>query len=114
MTGSTMSIHENSSLDTVDVSSPNIHNLAPPSAKIHSETAEIETSTSYAATRSPLSLRRFPPEIRHMVFYECVRIQDGKSPILLAALRSDPELYHEALQLFNERNYLTLKWSTVD
>jgi hypothetical protein len=78
------------------------------------ETTEIESPTGYAATKSPLSLRRFPPEIRHMIFCDCVHFKDGKTPAILVALRGDPELYYEALQLFYERNYFTLKWSTVD
>jgi len=91
------------------------HSSTPPSSKTHfSETVEIEPPTSYAATKSPLSLRRFPPEIRLMIFCDCIHFQDGKTPAILVALRSDSELYYEALQLFYERNYFTLKWPIVD
>jgi hypothetical protein len=49
-----------------------------------------------------------------LIFYGCVHFKNGKTPAILVALRSDPELYYEALQLFYKRNYFTLKWSTVD
>lgn len=64
-------------------------------------------------------LRAFPPEIREMIFHfsNCL-IWTGKTPAILVALRGDPDLYHEALELFYRRNVFRLRnrnaWQTAD
>jgi hypothetical protein len=41
-------------------------------------------------------LKQFPPEIREQIFGDAIEWH-GKTPPLIAALRGDPTLYHEAL-----------------
>jgi len=66
-------------------------------------------------TTSPLNLRRFPPEIRQMIFqYSNLRsISDQKAPQILVALRSDSILYHEALRVFYNQNWCHLRPENV-
>jgi hypothetical protein len=52
-------------------------------------------------TTSPLALRRFPPEIRQVIFREAL---GGMvyTPELIIALRGDPQLYFEALEVLGK------------
>ena len=59
-------------------------------------------------TTSPLALRRFPTELRDMIFKDCLQIEEGKSPALLIALRGDKELYEEALEVYYKTNYCSM------
>ena len=52
---------------------------------------------------APLAFRRFPAEIRALIFEEAVE-WDGKMPNLVVALRGDPQLYREALGRFSKKN----------
>lgn len=47
--------------------------------------------------------RAFAPEIRKMIFEECLHYK-GETPDLLKALRTDPLLYEEALAIYNKIN----------
>ena len=53
---------------------------------------------SCQVTFSPLALRRFPPEIRSLIFAHTAEY-NGKTPNIIKALRGDEELYCEALEL---------------
>ncbi|KAK0129541.1 hypothetical protein ONS96_000106 [Cadophora gregata f. sp. sojae] len=59
-------------------------------------------------TTSSLTLRKFPFELRGMIFKDCLKIEGGKSPQLIVALRGDKELYEQALEVYYKVNYLTL------
>ncbi|KAJ5038241.1 uncharacterized protein L3040_007108 [Drepanopeziza brunnea f. sp. 'multigermtubi'] len=63
---------------------------------------------------SPPVLRKFPIELRQMMFGYCLQIEeDNKSPALLMALRADKELYPEAIEMFYKLNYFTLNSVTI-
>jgi hypothetical protein len=47
-------------------------------------------------TTSPLAFRKFPPEIRAAIFKEAPTVQ------LMAALRADTELYHDAMPILSK------------
>jgi uncharacterized protein YjbI with pentapeptide repeats len=64
-------------------------------------------------TNSPLPLRKFPYEIRNMIFQLCLDSEDGKTPDLLAALRTDKILYPQAISLFHKSNFFVLNNSTM-
>jgi hypothetical protein len=50
-------------------------------------------------------IRRFAPEIRALIFNNCVyRLWDGSTPPLLIVLRPEPKLYFEALEVFYKIN----------
>jgi hypothetical protein len=51
-------------------------------------------------------LRKFPPEIRDLIFTPCLLFshKDDPAPTLLAALRPDGKLYEEALDIFYKMN----------
>ncbi|KAH7418574.1 hypothetical protein BKA64DRAFT_203685 [Cadophora sp. MPI-SDFR-AT-0126] len=49
-------------------------------------------------TFSPLALRRFPPELRSLIFENIIE-WTGKTPDLIKALRGDEELYCESLDV---------------
>ncbi|KAH9216566.1 hypothetical protein DL95DRAFT_460154 [Leptodontidium sp. 2 PMI_412] len=57
---------------------------------------------------SPSILRKILLELRRMIFKDCLKIQDGKSPALLIALRSDKELYEQALEVYYKIIYFTV------
>ena len=52
-----------------------------------------------------LTLRKFPPEVQDII-YKLILVDSckGKKPAFIITLRSDHELYHEALQVFYETN----------
>jgi hypothetical protein len=53
-------------------------------------------------TVTPLPhIYRLPREIRDKIFYEAIE-WDGKTPVLIAALRGDPMLYQEALRILSK------------
>ncbi|CZT50561.1 uncharacterized protein RSE6_11569 [Rhynchosporium secalis] len=43
----------------------------------------------------PLALRRFSPDLRALIFERCIDFTKKKTPVILVALRGDPELYQE-------------------
>jgi hypothetical protein len=47
--------------------------------------------------------RKFPPEVREIIFDEAIE-WDGKTPALIVALRGDPVLYFEALEVLSKSN----------
>ncbi|KAL5326607.1 hypothetical protein ACEPPN_004294 [Leptodophora sp. 'Broadleaf-Isolate-01'] len=62
---------------------------------------------------SPLALRRFCPELRKLIFERCIHSCDNTSPVLLVALRGDPELYYEAMKCFYRLNKFRLKLANL-
>jgi hypothetical protein len=60
------------------------------------------TVTNTLSETQVLGFKKFPPEIREMIFALCLQ-WDGKTPELLAALRQNKELYPEALALFHKQ-----------
>jgi hypothetical protein len=72
---------------------------------------------SSSVTLSVLGLRAFPPEILEFIFTPLL-LWTGKTPALLIALRSDPQLYQEALASFTRLNAFKLhkgnSWKTGD
>ena len=64
-------------------------------------------------TSSPLAIRKFPPEIRAMIFAGCINNVGYKTPTILKALRGDKEMYEEAIQIFYKLNWLRVKLSTL-
>jgi hypothetical protein len=55
-------------------------------------------------TSSPLALRRFPPEIRAMIFTGCIHFGGFKTPAIIITLRGDKQMYEEAIQIFYKLN----------
>ena len=55
---------------------------------------------------SLLALRKFPLEIRALIFQYPIPRKSGsyKTPLILAALRGDSELYHEAIRAIYRQN----------
>jgi hypothetical protein len=81
--------------------------------KIHSSSMD-----GCNVTTSPLALRKFPPEIREMIFQRCIdtkdnKEKDNKSPPIIVSLRSDKELYQEAIEVFYKLNFFRLTWKTA-
>jgi hypothetical protein len=76
--------------------------------KIHSSSMD-----GCIVTTSPLALRKFPPEIREMIFQRCIDTRDNKSPSIIIALRGDKELYREAIKVFYKLNFFKLTWGTA-
>jgi hypothetical protein len=58
-------------------------------------------------TSSPLALRKFAPEIRRLIFAEAID-WTGKTPELIIALRGDPKLYQEAMDVLCRQCVFTL------
>jgi Pentapeptide repeats (8 copies) len=64
-------------------------------------------------TMSPLALRKFPPEIRAMIFEDCLDINDEECqgidksnyPALLSALRCDKAMFQEAMDIMSKVNW---------
>jgi hypothetical protein len=57
-----------------------------------------------------ITLRRFPPELREMVFHSAMIKIEGKTPQLLIALRADRELYAEALIVYYKVNDFEVRY----
>jgi hypothetical protein len=69
-------------------------------------------------TTSPLAIRKFPPGVREMIFQRCIDTKDNKekynkSPPIIVSLRSDKELYQEAIEVFYKLNLFRLTWKTA-
>jgi hypothetical protein len=71
---------------------------------------KVRMISSVAAPQpTSLTLRKFPPEIRDMIYkLTLVGSWKGKMPAFIITLRGDQELYHEALQVLYETNRFTL------
>jgi hypothetical protein len=63
---------------------------------------------------SYFDLRALPVEIRVLIFRYCLDLvwQDESMPALIAALRGDRQLYHEALEVFYANNILAVSPDT--
>ncbi|XMA08856.1 hypothetical protein WAI453_001647 [Rhynchosporium graminicola] len=57
----------------------------------------------------PLALRRFSPDLRALIFERCIDFTKKKTPVILVALRGDPELYQEALRCFYRLNMFRIR-----
>jgi uncharacterized protein YjbI with pentapeptide repeats len=79
-------------------------------SKLHETNTANSDFLRTTNTRSRLAFRKFPPEVREMIFRRCLYF-GGKTPSLLIALRGDPELYREALVLFYKLNIFRLNGS---
>ncbi|CZR54659.1 uncharacterized protein PAC_04543 [Phialocephala subalpina] len=60
-----------------------------------------------------LSLRQFPPEVRRLIFEHTIKWHGRPIP-LLATLRSDRQLYHEALEVLNRICVFTMTDDHLD
>jgi hypothetical protein len=55
----------------------------------------------------PNKFRKLPPEIREKIFEPLCKDWNGTMPAIIKALRSDKELYHEAMAIFyKEKEYV--------
>lgn len=54
------------------------------------------------------SFKTLPPEIREKIFGPCLDVWIGETPELLKALRPEPILYNQALDLFYRQNTFVL------
>jgi hypothetical protein len=63
-------------------------------------------------TKSPLAFNKFAPELRCQIFSYCLEWANTKArtPNLIIALRGDPTLYHEALDLFYKANTFNMSY----
>ncbi|CZR54703.1 uncharacterized protein PAC_04587 [Phialocephala subalpina] len=67
-------------------------------------------------TSSPLAFRRFPPELREMIFQgRITNITNNRRrmPKILIALRCDPEMYQETLRCYYKLNSFTVLKSNL-
>ncbi|KUJ12974.1 uncharacterized protein LY89DRAFT_737875 [Mollisia scopiformis] len=70
--------------------------------------------TTFSKTRKPLTLTRFPAEIRENIFSRCISIVDPRrSPNLIIALRGHPLLYAEVLRAFYRLNVFVICRDTL-
>lgn len=60
-----------------------------------------------------LGFRRFPVEIRVLIFLKAIDWK-GTTPPLVIALRGDPQLYREALEQLYKNNWFTYSWKNFD
>jgi len=61
----------------------------------------------------PFRLSDLPAEIRILIFRKCVsRRENGKAPALIEALRRNPQLYHEALEVYYSINDFSVSFNT--
>jgi hypothetical protein len=78
-------------------------------SKLHEVTLARSKIERCAITTCPLALRKFPPEIREMIFKHCMPEYAPKTPEILIALRGDQGLYHEAIRIYHEINFYTFR-----
>lgn len=69
-----------------------------------SRSMALASSVSLSAS----TLYILPPELRQAIFGYSLFRDGGQNPPLLEALRCDPELYNEAVEVFNDINTFTL------
>lgn len=77
----------------------------------HQNHGQIADNLQKAARIPPISLRYLPTEIRDMVFEYLLTFpkvtyleQQPKTPAIIVALRPEPKVYDEALQIYYKRN----------
>lgn len=61
----------------------------------------------------PSALNKIPVELRLEIWYPLVAgtfASKGKIPAIIKALRAEPTLYHEALEVFYKHNAYVLHW----
>tara|TARA_R110002060_G_scaffold18937_1_gene25902 strand:- start:179 stop:460 length:282 start_codon:yes stop_codon:yes gene_type:complete len=74
----------------------------------------MPSSTAAALATTRLSLRTIPYELRDKIFGDCIELVGGKTPPLVIALRSNKEMYPQALELYYKINFFTLDGITKD
>lgn len=74
---------------------------------IYESTLTNISTTKCNITTAPLALRKFPPEIRLMI------LSHISNTNLMKAMRVDPELYHEAMEVFFKKFPLVVSTSNA-
>lgn len=93
----------NSSLNNCKVFNSEIESSNVFDSKLHEvQLSSCETSRCEISAAS-LALRRFPSEIRRIILGYCIEPEYGVTPPVVAALRGEPQLYGEVLELYYKR-----------
>jgi hypothetical protein len=82
-------------------------------SEIHETRVQRSSMDSCNVTKSPLALRKFPVEVRKLIFQRCLHTCTNRSPSIIVALRCNKELYPEAIKLYYKLNYFRLLSTTV-
>jgi uncharacterized protein YjbI with pentapeptide repeats len=106
----TSTISEDCSFEKCNMVNSTINGCTAVDSDIHESTFTKVKMNRCKITTSPLALRRFPPEIRAMIFRYCTPWSSmmRKTPYVLDAIRGDSELYQEALRAFYKQNWFLL------
>ncbi|KAF4628089.1 hypothetical protein G7Y89_g10064 [Cudoniella acicularis] len=98
-----------STLYNCDISNSTIQDSKVFNCRLHHiEATNSAVGAKSVFTTSPLALRRFPPEIRELIYKLSLRWR-GQTPRLLQALCGDPELYYKALAVMTRFNIFVLR-----
>jgi uncharacterized protein YjbI with pentapeptide repeats len=100
---------DNSTLTQVHITNCTVVSSSLLDSKLHETKIANCSMDNCTMTSSPLALRRFPPEIRAMIFNGCIHFADHKTPAIIIALRGDKEMYEEAIQIFYKLNSFRVK-----
>jgi hypothetical protein len=90
----------NSSISTCLITRGKLH-----FSKFHS--CQISQDTQQTGCKPLSTFRRFPPEIRIMIFAYAIK-PTSELPPLITAFRGDQLLYHEALEYIHKTNGFTV------
>ncbi|KAL2074850.1 hypothetical protein VTL71DRAFT_8629 [Oculimacula yallundae] len=97
-----------STLDNCKLSKCAVTNCNLVSTALHESKFASSSVERCKITTSPLALRKFPPELRILIFERCIDFEDRITPSILSALRGDPELYSEAIDCFYRLNVIRI------
>jgi hypothetical protein len=90
----------NSSISTCQIDNTKLH-----FSKLYS--CEISQDTQQISCKPLSTFRRFPPEIRTMIFSHAIK-PTSELPPLITAFRGDQLLYHEALEYIHKTQGFTI------
>lgn len=114
-------MQRNGAVETIshgEVNDPIPAHRASPNYQVK-ETSEPFPSTQsrdpqHTTTLTSFNLRALPIEIRLLIYRECIKgSADGRTPTLIRALRSEFELYQEALQVFYSTKQCSIRPPTT-
>ncbi|KAE9378850.1 hypothetical protein N431DRAFT_396722 [Stipitochalara longipes BDJ] len=100
---------DGSTLNVVRLTNSTVVSSSLVDSKLHETPIANCSMDNCTMTSSPLAFRKFPPEIRSMIFAGCIDFNHRKTPVVLVALRSDKEIYEEAIQIFYKLNWFRVK-----
>ncbi|KAN0115289.1 hypothetical protein V8E51_004833 [Hyaloscypha variabilis] len=105
---------DNSTLTQVHITNCTVVSSSLLDSKLHETKIANCSMDNCTMTSSALALRKFPPEIRAMIFNGCIHFGGFKTPAIIITLRGDKQMYEEAIQIFYKLNWFRVRLQNLE